>query len=91
MLKDVNDSKTQARQLAHLLHTKLIKGNRWANIVHVNLMRFNEWEGSGYETCSERVIDEFARILRDASIPTTVRKSKGNDIYAACGTRPGFD
>jgi 23S rRNA (adenine2503-C2)-methyltransferase len=85
MLKGVNDSPMQARQLVQLLRSKIVGNSYSPHLVHVNLMRFNEWEGSVYESCAEEVIDRFAEILRDGRIPTTVRKSKGNDIYAACG------
>lgn len=85
MLKGVNDSPNQARQLVQLLRATIVKNSYAANLVHVNLMRFNEWEGSNFETSSEKNTDEFARILKNSRIPTTVRKSKGNDIYAACG------
>lgn len=76
MLKGVNDSDADAKALV-----KLLRG------VHakVNLIPFNPWEGSHYE-CSDRArIEAFADIIHAGGYVTPIRRTRGQDIYAACG------
>ena len=76
MLKDVNDSPADARELVRLLKGIPAK---------VNLIPFNPWPGTGYETSTPKAIDKFADIVYRAGYSSPVRKTRGNDILAACG------
>jgi 23S rRNA (adenine2503-C2)-methyltransferase len=76
MLKDVNDSPADARELV-----RLIKGIP----AKINLIPFNPWPGVAYECSSEASIKRFADILHKAGYVSTVRTPRGRDILAACG------
>jgi len=80
MLKGVNDSDQQARQLV-----KILKGIR----AKVNLIPFNSFEGSGYERSTQSRIDRFSQILMDSGIIVITRRPRGEDIAAACGQLAG--
>ena len=76
MLKGVNDSDADARELVRLLtpiHAK------------VNLIPFNPWPGSIYECSSQERIRAFSDIIFKAGISAPVRTPRGRDIMAACG------
>lgn len=76
MLKGVNDSDADARELVRLLadiHAK------------VNLIPFNPWPGAPYECSSNNRIRAFADIVNDAGYSSPVRTPRGRDIFAACG------
>jgi 23S rRNA (adenine2503-C2)-methyltransferase len=78
MLKDVNDKPEHAVQLVNLL--------RKANFPSkVNLIPFNSWMGCGYEKSDKARIDEFWQIVKKAGIIITTRKTRGDDVSAACG------
>jgi 23S rRNA (adenine2503-C2)-methyltransferase len=81
MLDGVNDSPEHARQLVELVHGKVA--------CKFNLIPFNPFPQSGL-TCSprERVL-AFAGILQSAGLVTTIRKTRGDDIDAACGQLAG--
>jgi 23S rRNA (adenine2503-C2)-methyltransferase len=55
----------------------------------LNLIPFNPFSGSGLKRSAAARIKTFAQILSDASIVTTVRKTRGDDIDAACGQLAG--
>ncbi|MEC9153270.1 MAG: 23S rRNA (adenine(2503)-C(2))-methyltransferase RlmN [Pseudomonadota bacterium] len=76
MLKGVNDSLAEARELVRLMADIPSK---------VNLIPFNQWPGAIYECSSNNAIDRFASVLRDAGCVATVRSPRGQDIMAACG------
>ena len=76
MLKGVNDSEADARELVRLIEGMPAK---------VNLIPFNPWPGSAYETSSGVVVAKFARIINDAGFSAPVRAPRGRDILAACG------
>lgn len=76
MLKDVNDTREDARRLVRLLHG--IRGK-------VNLLPLNEAAGIPFERPSDERVNEFARVLADHGVTVSVRKSRGRDIRAACG------
>ncbi len=76
MLKGVNDSLAEARELVRLMADIPSK---------VNLIPFNPWPGAIYECSSNNAIDRFASVLRDAGCVATVRSPRGQDIMAACG------
>ena len=80
MLDGINDSQEYARQLV-----KLLKGLP----AKVNLIPFNPFPQSQYK-CSDRVtIDRFRDVLVKAGIVTVTRKTRGDDIDAACGQLAG--
>ena len=76
MLKDLNDSEADARELIRLIAGIPAK---------VNLIPFNPWPGSPYETSTKQAIDRFANIVMDAGFSSPVRAPRGRDILAACG------
>ncbi len=80
MLAGVNDKPEHARELA-----KLLKGLS----CKVNLIPFNPFPGAGYDVSSDTAIDRFWDILNRAKIRTTKRKTRGEDIDAACGQLAG--
>ena len=76
MLKDVNDSLEEARELVRLLRGIPAK---------INLIPFNPWPGSKYQCSSKKQIDRFANYLIDRGFESPVRTPRGRDIFAACG------
>jgi len=80
MLDGVNDQDQHAKELIRLLrglHCKL------------NLIPFNPFPESGLKRSPPARVKQFAQILQDAQIVTTVRKTRGDDIAAACGQLAG--
>jgi len=80
MLDGVNDSDQLARELVKLLAPIRCK---------LNLIPFNPFPESGLKQSPRARIEQFAKILLDAKIVTTVRKTRGDDIAAACGQLAG--
>ena len=76
MLRDVNDSDAEARELVRLLQGMPAK---------VNLIPFNPWPGSGYECSTSERIASFAQIVNAAGFSAPIRTPRGRDILAACG------
>ncbi|MGE5545775.1 MAG: 23S rRNA (adenine(2503)-C(2))-methyltransferase RlmN [Solirubrobacterales bacterium] len=76
MLKGVNDSAADARQLL-----KLIKGLP----AKFNLIPFNPWPGSEFECSDMKTVKAFSDIIQDAGYSAPIRKPRGADILAACG------
>ncbi len=76
MLKGVNDSDADARELLRLLEGIPSK---------INLIPFNPWPGSRYETSEPERVQRFGEIIRNAGIMATIRTPRGRDIAAACG------
>ncbi|MEC7184745.1 MAG: 23S rRNA (adenine(2503)-C(2))-methyltransferase RlmN [Pseudomonadota bacterium] len=76
MLKDVNDSDTDAHELVRILSGIPAK---------INLIPFNSWPGSPYECSSRNRIMKFADIVNHAGYASPVRTPRGRDIMAACG------
>jgi 23S rRNA (adenine2503-C2)-methyltransferase len=76
MLKGVNDSEADARELVRLIHGIPAK---------VNLIPFNPWPGSAFETSSGNAIRRFAEIVMAAGYASPIRAPRGRDILAACG------
>ena len=85
MLKGVNDGPDQARQLVELVRTHAASGLQ----CKFNLIPFNPFPASGLVRSSMEAVSAFANILLDAGIVTTVRKTRGDDIDAACGQLAG--
>ena len=80
MLKGVNDAPDQARELAKLLERVPSK---------VNLIPFNPFGDSGFERSDMERVKRFQHILLDAGYIATIRKTRGDDIDAACGQLAG--
>ena len=76
MLKDVNDSDADARELVRIIAGIPAK---------VNLIPFNPWPGAPYDRSTNARIEAFAEIVRNAGYPSPVRTPRGEDIMAACG------
>jgi len=76
MLKGVNDSLAEARELV-----KLIAGIP----AKINLIPFNPWPGAPYECSDWAQIEKFAEIVNRAGYASPVRTPRGRDIMAACG------
>jgi len=79
MLAGMNDSDAEARKLA-----KLLRGLK----AKVNLIPLNPAAGIPFERPSDDRINDFARILAERHVTVSVRKSRGQDIRAACGSWP---
>ncbi|HEX3535903.1 MAG TPA: 23S rRNA (adenine(2503)-C(2))-methyltransferase RlmN [Stellaceae bacterium] len=76
MLKGVNDSPAEARELVRLLKGIPAK---------VNLIPFNPWPGAPYECSTDAAIAAFSDIVFAAGYSAPVRTPRGRDILAACG------
>ena len=76
MLKDVNDSPADARELARLVRGIPAK---------FNLIPFNPWPGADFECSPAPVIKRFSEILNAAGYSAPIRVPRGRDILAACG------
>ena len=78
MLDGVNDSDEDAHRLID--HIK-----RYNIPAKINLIPFNEWPGSPYKRSSNNRIRAFANIIYQAGYASPIRKTRGDDIMAACG------
>jgi 23S rRNA (adenine2503-C2)-methyltransferase len=82
MLDGVNDQPEHARELVALVR-------RWDINCKLILIPFNPFPASGLTRSPHSRVLAFAKILSDAGIVTTVRKTRGDDIAAACGQLAG--
>ncbi|MBT0717877.1 bifunctional tRNA (adenosine(37)-C2)-methyltransferase TrmG/ribosomal RNA large subunit methyltransferase RlmN [Rosenbergiella epipactidis] len=80
MLDHVNDSTDDAHELAELLKDTPSK---------INLIPWNPFPGAPYGRSSNSRIDRFSKVLMDYGFTTIVRKTRGDDIDAACGQLAG--
>ncbi|MCL8324988.1 bifunctional tRNA (adenosine(37)-C2)-methyltransferase TrmG/ribosomal RNA large subunit methyltransferase RlmN [Providencia thailandensis] len=80
MLDHINDSIEQAHQLAECLKDTLSK---------INLIPWNPFPGAPYGRSSNSRIDRFSKVLMEYGFTTIVRKTRGDDIDAACGQLAG--
>ncbi|AEH62131.1 23S rRNA (adenine(2503)-C(2))-methyltransferase RlmN [Zymomonas mobilis] len=78
MLKDKNDSEEDAHELVRLLQYYRLPAK-------VNLIPFNPWPNSPYECSTPERIARFSEIVFNAGISAPVRRTRGQDIMAACG------
>lgn len=76
MLQGVNDHPDHAKELARLVRRLP---------AHINLIPFNAWPGAAYQCSSPADIEAFQQVLEGWGIAVTVRKTRGQDIMAACG------
>lgn len=86
MLDGVNDQSIHAQQLIELMRRHAPATGVWCKI---NLIPFNPFPESGLRRSPPNQVAAFAKILLDAGIVTTVRKTRGDDIDAACGQLAG--
>lgn len=77
LLAGVNDDDASARRLA-----------AWVGDLRhvVNVIPFNEWEGAPYREPSPERVAEFCRVLHESGCLAKIRRSRGRDVRAACGT-----
>lgn len=76
MLDGINDSASDAKELARLLSDIPAK---------INLIPFNKWPGAEYECSSHHKIKRFSEILNERGLSAPIRMPRGRDIMAACG------
>ena len=84
MLDGVNDTPAHAAELVQLLQAHGKQG--WCKL---NLIPFNPFPVSGLKRSSNAAVQAFSKIVSDAGIITTGRKTRGDDIDAACGQLAG--
>jgi 23S rRNA (adenine2503-C2)-methyltransferase len=80
LLDGINDSPAQARELAALVKDVPCK---------INLIPFNPFPGTRYTRSGPVAVERFRDPLMEAGLITTVRKTRGDDIAAACGQLAG--
>jgi 23S rRNA (adenine2503-C2)-methyltransferase len=85
MLDGVNDQPAQANALIQLVQSHARQGLR----CKFNLIPFNPFPASGLLRSPQARVQAFAKQLQDAGLVTTVRKTRGDDIDAACGQLAG--
>jgi 23S rRNA (adenine2503-C2)-methyltransferase len=85
MLKGVNDQVAHAQELVQLIRRHAANGLR----CKFNLIPFNPFKESGLLRSDDATVQQFASVLLDAGFVTTVRKTRGDDIDAACGQLAG--
>jgi 23S rRNA (adenine2503-C2)-methyltransferase len=82
LLGGENDSEADARRLARLLRGLKAK---------VNLIAYNPWPGSPHRASTENAAGRFVKVLSDAGYSASLRRSRGDDILAACGQLAGAE
>nr|WP_298133138.1 23S rRNA (adenine(2503)-C(2))-methyltransferase RlmN [uncultured Pseudoxanthomonas sp.] len=88
LMKGVNDQPEHARQLAQLMR-KFSNAAQLKDAGKVNLIPFNPFPGTRYERAPEEDIRAFQKLLLDSQVLTMVRRTRGDDIDAACGQLKG--
>lgn len=78
MLEGVNDQEEHAYELVDLIRKFNLN-------VKINLIPFNKWDGCEYDRSEENAIFKFQKILKNADLIATIRKTRGDDVLAACG------
>ena len=90
MLEGVNDTPEMAHELVRLVAGQGSDGPPGLRVsCKFNLIPFNPFPASGLKRSSPERVQAFARVLQDAGLVTTVRKTRGDDIDAACGQLAG--
>ena len=84
MLDSINDQPEHARELVQLVQSA--QRGAWCKF---NLSPFNPFPESGLKRSPQAAVEQFASILTAAGIVTTIRKTRGDDIDAACGQLAG--
>ena len=88
LMKGVNDQPQHARELARLMR-QFDNAVQMKDAAKVNLIPFNPVPGTRYERSPETDIRAFQKLLQEARVLTTVRRTRGDDIDAACGQLKG--
>ncbi len=78
MLNEVNDHEKHAKELIDLI-------NKFNLNAKINLIPFNPWDGCGYGRSGNDRIEKFQKILKNAGLISPIRKTRGDDVMAACG------
>jgi 23S rRNA (adenine2503-C2)-methyltransferase len=90
MLDGVNDTPEQARELVRLVNGEAASRRGKGRVpCKFNLIPFNPFPESGLKRSPRERVAAFAHVLQDAGIVTTIRKTRGDDIDAACGQLAG--
>ena len=89
MLDGVNDSDAQALELLRLVGAGASHNDPQRVACKFNLILFNPFPESGLERSPNERVMAFARVLQDGGLVATVRKTRGDDIDAACGQLAG--
>ena len=76
MLKNVNDTEECAKQLVKLMAQFPCK---------INLIEFNSWPGVKFEPTERKNIEKFSKYIQDKGYMSFIRRSRGDDVLAACG------
>ncbi|MCI4566413.1 23S rRNA (adenine(2503)-C(2))-methyltransferase RlmN [Lysobacter sp. CFH 32150] len=88
MMKGVNDQPEHARALAKLMR-QFGNAVQMKDAAKVNLIPFNPFPGTRFERSSDDEIHAFQKLLQVSGVLTTVRRTRGDDIDAACGQLKG--
>lgn len=88
MMRGVNDQPQHARELARLMR-QFDNAVQSKDAGKVNLIPFNPFPGTRYERSTDADIRAFQKILLDSQVLTMVRRTRGDDIDAACGQLKG--
>ncbi len=88
MMKGVNDQPAHARALAKLMR-QFDNAVQMKDAAKVNLIPFNPFPGTRFERSHDDDIRAFQKLLQEARVLTTVRRTRGDDIDAACGQLKG--
>lgn len=78
MLRGINDKEEHAKELINLIKKYHLKAK-------INLIPFNPWQGCEYTNSEQLTINNFQKILKAANLVAPVRKTRGEDVMAACG------
>ncbi len=88
LMRGVNDRPEHARQLAKLMRA-FDRAVQMKDAAKVNLIPFNPFPGTRFERSDDADIRTFQKLLLDAQVLTMVRRTRGDDIDAACGQLKG--
>ncbi|MFC3549401.1 23S rRNA (adenine(2503)-C(2))-methyltransferase RlmN [Lysobacter cavernae] len=88
LMKGVNDQPQHARELARLMR-QFDNAVQMKDAAKVNLIPFNPFPGTRFERPEEATIRSFQKLLNDSGLIAPVRRTRGDDIDAACGQLKG--
>jgi len=88
LMKGVNDQPQQARELVRLMRA-FDRAVQMKDAAKVNLIPFNPFPGTRYQRPDDTAIRAFQKLLNEAGMIAPVRRTRGDDIDAACGQLKG--
>jgi 23S rRNA (adenine2503-C2)-methyltransferase len=88
LMKGVNDQPAHARELVRLLKS-FDRAVQMKGAAKINLIPFNPFPGTRFERPTDQAIRAFQKLLNDAGMIAPVRRTRGDDIDAACGQLKG--